>query len=176
MKAVLALPLVFLRLFYQSLYLAFSQIWANKTRSVLTTIGIIIGVAAVTAVIATLAGLKTKILSQVETFGTNTIFIEAHVPQRGPMSHANWWQIRFRPEQFDNVLEHCPSVAVLSRLGGVGTRRSSGEESVDNVQVNGIEPAYRRSSITRRPHASSADRRLQVRGHLIEPKLRTSCV
>ncbi len=176
MKAVLALPVVFLRLLYQSLYLAFSQIWANKTRSVLTTIGIIIGVAAVTAVIATLAGLKTKILSQVETFGTNTIFIEPRVPQRGPMSHANWWQIRFRSEQFDDALEHCPSVAVLSRLGGVGTRTVKyGEESVDNVQINGIEPAYHQ--IEHRPvvlgRIFSPIDDLQVRQVcLIEPRLR----
>jgi putative ABC transport system permease protein len=175
-KAALALPLIFLRLFYQSVYLAFSQIWANKTRSVLTTIGIIIGVASVTAVIATLTGLKAKILSQVETFGTNTIFIQPHRPERGPMSHANWWQIRFRPEQFDNVLEHCPSVAVVSRVGGVGSRTVKyGEKSVDNVNIQGIEPAYHeiehRSVILGRIFSPLDD--LQVRQVcLIEPKLR----
>ena len=47
MKAVFALPLVCLRLFYQSVYLALSQIWASKLRSILTTIGIVIGVASV---------------------------------------------------------------------------------------------------------------------------------
>ncbi len=176
MKAVLAFPLIFLRLFYQSLYLAFSQIWANKTRSVLTTIGIIIGVASVTAVIAALTGLKAKILSQVETLGTNTIFIEPHVPNRGPMSHANWWQIRFRPEQFNDVLEHCPSVAVLSRLGGVGRRTVKyGEKSVDNVDIQGIEPAYHQ--IEHRPvvlgRVFSPIDDMQVRQVcLIEPKLR----
>jgi putative ABC transport system permease protein len=176
MKAVLALPLIFLRLFYQSLYLAFSQIWANKTRSVLTTIGIIIGVASVTAVIAALTGLKAKILSQVETLGTNTIFVEPHVPNRGPMSHANWWQIRFRPEQFNDALEHCPSVAVLSRVGGVGRRTVKyGEKSVDNVDIRGIEPAYHQ--IEHRPvvlgRVFSPIDDMQVRQVcLIEPKLR----
>jgi putative ABC transport system permease protein len=176
MRAVLALPLIFLRLFYQSIYLAFSQIWANKTRSVLTTIGIIIGVASVTAVIATLTGLKAKILSQVETFGTNTIFIQPHRPERGPMSHANGWQIRFRPEQFDNVLKHCPSVAVLSRVGFVGSRTVKyGEKSVDNVNIQGIEPAYH--EIEHRPvvlgRIFSPIDDLQARQVcLIEPKLR----
>ena len=176
MKAALALPLIFLRLFYQSIYLAFSQIWANKTRSILTTIGIIIGVASVTAVIATLAGLKTKILGQVETFGTNTIFIQPHRPERGPMSHANWWQIRFRPEQFDNVLKHCPSVAVLSRVGFVGSRTVKyGEKSVENVNIQGIEPAYHQ--IEHRPvilgRIFSPIDDMQVRQVcLIEPKLR----
>ena len=176
MKAVLAIPLVFFRLLYQSIYLALGQIWVNKTRSILTTLGIVIGVASVTAVIAALTGLKAKILSQVETLGTNTIFIEPHTPQRGPLSQATWWQIRFRPEQFDNVLEHCPSLAVLSRLGGVGWRTVKyGQESVDRVDIQGIEPAYHQ--IEHRPvilgRIFSPIDDMQVRQVcLIEPKLR----
>ena len=143
MKAVLAIPLAFLRLFYQSIYLALGQIWANKMRSVLTTLGIVIGVASVTAVIAALTGLKAKILTQVETLGTNTIFISPRVPERGRRQHAGWWQMRFRPEQMDGLLEHCPSVAALSRVGGVGWRTVKyGEQSVDRVEVQGIEPDF----------------------------------
>ena len=77
MRGLLLIPLMFVRLVYQSAYLALGQIWANKTRSILTTIGIVIGVASVTAVIAALTGLKAKILSQVETFGSNTIISSA---------------------------------------------------------------------------------------------------
>jgi putative ABC transport system permease protein len=176
MKAVLGLPLAFLRLFYQSIYLALSQIWANKTRSILTTLGIVIGVASVTAVIAALTGLKAKILSQVETLGTNTIFISPQTPDRGPLRHANWWQLRFRPEQFDGVLEHCPSVKVLSRIGGVGRRTVKySEQSVDNVEITGIEPVYHqiehRTVILGRIF-SPIDEMQARQVCLIEPKLR----
>ncbi|MBM4029861.1 MAG: FtsX-like permease family protein [Planctomycetes bacterium] len=176
MKAVLAIPLAFLRLFYQSVYLALGQIWANKTRSILTTIGIVIGVASVTAVIAALTGLKAKILSQVETLGTNTIFLSPQSPDRGSQRHANWWQLRFRPEQFDDVLEHCPSVAVLSRIGGVGRRTVKyNEQSVDNVEITGIELAYHqiehRRVVLGRIFSHIDD--LQARQVcLVEPKLR----
>ncbi|MGD8501796.1 MAG: ABC transporter permease, partial [Phycisphaerales bacterium] len=122
MIAVMRGFVVFLRLFYQSVYLALGQIWTNKTRSILTTIGIIIGVASVTGVIAALTGLKTKILTMVETFGTNTIFIAPGLPEEGRFRHASWWTIRFLPENFDGMLEHCPSVARFSRVGGVGRR------------------------------------------------------
>ena len=87
MRRILGAPLAFLRLFYQSVYLAMGQIWANKMRSSLTCIGIVIGVASVTAVIAALSGLKAKILTQVESFGTNTIFISPRVPETGPLRH-----------------------------------------------------------------------------------------
>ncbi|MHC4529540.1 MAG: hypothetical protein ACYS29_16830, partial [Planctomycetota bacterium] len=70
MKAVIRIPVACFQLFYQSVYLALGQIWANKTRAILTTIGIVIGVASVTAVIATLTGLKTEVLKMVEEIGT----------------------------------------------------------------------------------------------------------
>jgi putative ABC transport system permease protein len=135
--------MAFLRLFYQSVYLALGQIWTNKTRSVLTTIGIVIGVASVTAVIAALTGLKAKVLSQVESFGTNTIFILPSRPDKGPMRHASWWTIRFLSEHFDDMLEHCPSVKHFSRIAGIGRHTAHyREKSAENVEVTGIEAAY----------------------------------
>lgn len=143
MKVIIQFPAAFLRLFYQSVYLAMGQIWTNKTRSLLTTIGIVIGVASVTAVIAALTGLKAKILTQVETFGTNTIFISPRRPDTGPLRHKSWWSIRFMPEHFEGMLEHCPSVERFSRIanGGRLTARY-GENSAENVNIRGIEPAY----------------------------------
>ena len=76
------LPIVMFLLIYQSAFLALSQIWNNKVRSTLTTIGIVIGVASVTAVIAALTGLQANVLSEFESIGTNKIFVfpywEAH--------------------------------------------------------------------------------------------------
>jgi putative ABC transport system permease protein len=176
MRRILGAPLAFLRLFYQSVYLALGQIWANKTRSALTCIGIVIGVASVTAVIAALSGLKAKILTQVESFGTNTIFISPRVPETGPMRHASWWTIRFLDEHFDGLLEHCPSVGLFSRIGGVGRRTARfGDQSVENVNVQGIEPAYHQ--IESRPvvlgRTFSVVDEMQARPVcLIDPKLR----
>ena len=78
---ILRLPFALLLLCYQSLILALSQIRTNKVRSILTTIGIVIGIASVTAVIAALTGLKAKVLGAFESFGTNKIFINPDVPR-----------------------------------------------------------------------------------------------
>ena len=141
MRALIQAFMGFFRLFYQSVFLSLSQIWANKTRSILTTIGIVIGVASVTAVIAALSGLKAKILTQVETLGSNTIFIQPKRPDSGPLQHAQWWTIRFLPEQFDGLLEHCPSVERFGRQTWVGAYTvNHRERSMENVTVRGIEP------------------------------------
>ena len=143
MKELLLAPLIFVRLVYQSAYLALGQIWANKTRSILTTIGIVIGVASVTAVIAALTGLKAKILSQVETFGSNSIIVQPHLPDMGPKRNLTWWDIRFKPREFEGLVEHCPSIERYTRAGAAGQYTVKyGERAVQNVQVTGVEPTW----------------------------------
>jgi putative ABC transport system permease protein len=139
---LLGLPLAFLRLGVQSALLALGQVWANKARSVLTMIGIIIGVASVTTVIAVLSGLKANVLREFEALGTNKIFINARWPETGPKRMASWLRIRFTPEQFDNLLDHCPSVAQFTRVQQTSTDVRYGQESVSDVQIIGIEPAW----------------------------------
>jgi putative ABC transport system permease protein len=144
MIAVIGAPLAFLRLLYQSVYLALGQIWTNKTRSILTTIGIVIGVASVTAVIAAVTGLKTSVLKQVETLGIiNTIVVLPKLPDKEPLQPESLWAVRFLPEHFDGMLEHCPSVERFSRLSIVEPRPAQhGERSADFVSLLGIEPTY----------------------------------
>ncbi len=176
MRALIRALMAFVRLAYQSVYLALGQIWANKSRSILTTIGIVIGVASVTAVIAALTGLKAKVLTQVETLGTNSIFIQPRTPDTGPLQHASWWTIRFKPEHFDNLLKHCPSVSQFGRMTWVGRYTvSHREKSVEGVTVRGTEPAVHK--IDSRPvtigRPLSVIDEMQVRQVcLIDPKLR----
>ena len=70
---VLRLILGFVGLLVQSVFLALGQIWARKGRAILTTIGIVIGVASVTAVIAAHTGLRANVLADFESRGVNKI-------------------------------------------------------------------------------------------------------
>ena len=104
MSGVLRVPVTLFVIAYQSAFLALGQIWTNKLRSFLTTLGIIIGVAAVTAVIAALSGLKKAVLTEFETFGTNKIYILPFWPEgrgRGGRRDLRDDSLRFKPELFD---------------------------------------------------------------------------
>ena len=142
MTALLRAPLQLLTLFYQSLVLAFTQVWANKLRSILTTIGIVIGVASVTTVIAALTGLKDNVLSEFESFGTDKVFIFPRRPDSGPNRNAPFQLIRFRPELFDQMLAQSPSVKHFTRITRVNTVVVYGERRDENVSVIGIEPPW----------------------------------
>src|SRR4051812_24433178 len=138
---MLQLPLAIFSLAWQSAFLALGQIWANKVRAILTTIGIVIGVASVTAVIAALTGLKQNVLSEFESFGTNKIFIMPQNPE-GSNRVVRWADLRLTPELFDGVLEHCPSVRSITMSTGTQKTISYGSRSEQQVDVQGIDPAW----------------------------------
>ena len=128
-------------LIYQSVFLALGQVWANKVRSLLTMIGIIIGVASVTAVVAALTGLKKNVLSEFESFGTNKIYVVPWASDEGRRIYRNM-DLRFHPHDFDTMLEHCPAVARFSRVCTIDRTISFGARAEQNVEVTGIEPAW----------------------------------
>ena len=138
---LLRLPLAVLALVLQSAFLALGQIWANKTRSVLTTIGIVIGVASVTAVIAALTGLKTNVLTDFESLGTNKMFV---MPQyRGPSRrNPRGYFIGLHIHDFDGMLDHCPDVKAFTRQQENEVTASHGTRSESNVPVVGVEPSW----------------------------------
>ncbi len=79
---------------------AIRSIKANKLRSALTALGIIIGVAAVIVVISLIQGLEKSVLKQVETAGSQTLFIRPRFRNETPPEE--WNRIRNR----DLTLEH----------------------------------------------------------------------
>jgi len=143
MKSLITKLINFIRFLYQTVYLAVEQIWANRMRSVLTMLGIIIGVASVTAIIAALSGFRAKILSQVEgDFGTNRIFVSPKRPTSGPLQYVGQWQIRFQAHHFEGLQEHCPSVKRFGRYSWGGRHTVVfRDKSSEGVRVQGMEPA-----------------------------------
>src|SRR5687768_11327606 len=142
MTDVLRLPLAFFLLLYQSFVLALSQIWANKVRGILTTLGILIGVAAVSAVITLITGMKQRVLSEFEAFGTNKIFIHPEWPRTG-RAQISWRQIMFRLSDFDDMHEHCPSVARFTKIHHDRSPITFGSTTDDReADVMGVDPDW----------------------------------
>jgi len=140
--SLLRFPFLLIVLVYQGMFLALGQIWTNKVRSLLTTVGIVIGIASVTAVIAALTGLKTSVLAEFETFGAKKLFIFPYWPDSGPLRHGPYERIRFRTEQFEDLEQHCPSIEHLTRLQSINRPVSHGRKGEAEVRVLGIEPAW----------------------------------
>ncbi len=130
-------------LFYvQAIALALAQIWANKVRSALTTLGIIVGVASVTAVIAALVGLRTKILNEFESFGASRVLIFPDRPEDAPRNLYPWDEIRLKPAEVEAIAARCDTVKAITPITEVGLTVESEREKLEGISVTGIWPDW----------------------------------
>ncbi len=129
------------RLLMQTVGLALAQIRSNKFRAALTALGIIIGVASVSAVIAALDGMKKGILSEVESFGARKMWVWGEVPRelRGKM---DWKDVQMTLEEIDEISQHCPSITRITPLLNSSYSVVYGEMKKDGVQVTGMRPDW----------------------------------
>jgi putative ABC transport system permease protein len=130
-------------LFYvRAIRLALGQIWANKMRSFLTALGIIIGVASVTGVIAALVGLKGAVLTEFETFGANKLFIFPDRPDNAPRNLYPWEKIRLKPHELDALAVRCPSIKRLTPILNVGASVEYRDQKREGIGIVGIWPDW----------------------------------
>ena len=143
------------RLFIQTVVLALAQVWVNKTRAVLTALGIIIGTGSVIAVVGGLTGMQKFVLETFdEAVGARKIWIWGDVPKdlRGVLS---WEDAKITTAEADLLLEKAQTIETLTPIAGqsltVGYRR----ESRAGVSVDGVRPAWHitedRTTIQGRP-------------------------
>lgn len=74
---------------YTSLKLAYIALLAQKTRTLLTILGVSIGIAVVIAIMAAGRGLDKMVMSQLEIYSPNTITVEVKVPATKKTSSEN---------------------------------------------------------------------------------------
>ena len=79
----------------ETIAVAFSSIRANKLRSVLTMLGIIIGVGAVITMVALGSGAQKAVVERISALGANTFTVFPGQSQRGGISFSNRTQLSF---------------------------------------------------------------------------------
>ncbi len=103
--------------FRENIWMAFDTLWEHKLRSFLTILGVVIGTTTVIVIAAFVSGIDSQVAKQIESFGTNSIYIfkfdpgfnfnpSAEERQRKPISY----------EDAMAILEECPSVVEVSPL------------------------------------------------------------
>ena len=79
--------------FLEGVLIAFQSIWVNKLRSILTLIGIIIGVTTVIAVVSIINGMNNYVSVKINSMGSNTLMID----REGIItSEEDWLNVRKR--------------------------------------------------------------------------------
>lgn len=85
----------------------------HKTRSLLTTLGIIIGVVSIIAVMSIGEGAKYKVGKEIEKLGTNFIIVLATQPKHFAM-RGSGIHMTLKQEDYRALLEECDDLALIS--------------------------------------------------------------
>lgn len=127
--------MMILRLMFQTLFSAFGNMAANKVRAFLTTLGIIIGVWAITTVIAAVGALNNFVLNEFNSFGANKLIIWGQVPEskRGLMT---WEKVKITPSEAKTLRERCACIDKLALCTRFRAPVRYGQNTKGGVVVN----------------------------------------
>lgn len=103
--------------FRENIWMAFDTLWEHKLRSFLTILGVVIGTMTVIVIAAFVSGIDSRVAKEIESYGTNSIYIfkfdpgfnfnpSAEERQRKPISYEDAMAIR----------DECPSVVDVTPL------------------------------------------------------------
>jgi len=124
---------------------AWEGIRTHKLRSSLTILGIVIGVAAVIALMSIGRGVQTQILSQIESMGSNIITVSpGSVTERG-IAGAGGSAATLTLEDAEAISEQVPYVAAVAPYSTAFQQLIVGGENV-NAQVMGVTPEYQEAN------------------------------
>ena len=98
--------------FLENFRIALSALRANKMRSILTTLGIVIGVAAVIAVVAIVQGLQFMITEQLQGMGATFMLVQADARQDMPGMVAR--QVKLTWDDGQAIEQRVPGVKMIT--------------------------------------------------------------
>lgn len=134
MRGILSIPQVLL----QTLILALGQLWANRVRALLTTLGIVIGVASTIAIVGGTQGLKAFVLKEFESFGASRFVIFPRNPRETPNRYSPQ-QIQLKLREARMLERNCPSISRLTPVKSFVAQVQFGDRVEQNVRITGMD-------------------------------------
>lgn len=99
---------------YQLLQTALRSLNKHKMRSLLTTLGIIIGMISIIAVMSIGEGAKSKVQKEIEGLGTNFIMILSGTPKRLMSQRGGATNLTLKEKDLKAIMSECDGVAMAS--------------------------------------------------------------
>ena len=125
---------------YQLLIEALESLNANKMRSMLTVLGIVIGVAAVIAMLSIGRGAEATITSQIESMGTNLIYVSPGSTSESGVRSAAGSAATLTLDDADALVDLNGVAAVASQTSNFVQVVYSGQNT--NTRLMGVTPGY----------------------------------
>ncbi|MDX2030238.1 MAG: ABC transporter permease [Blastocatellia bacterium] len=153
--------------FLMTFRVAYRALARNKMRSALTMLGIIIGVAAVIAMVSVGQGAQASIQDQISSMGTNMLMVGAGSMNTGGVRSGTGTTSTntFTVEDIEAIKRECPSVALASPSVRAGAQIVFGNQNW-NTSIQGVNediPKIRKWNIQSGEFISDGDVRTAAR-------------
>src|ERR1700738_4135828 len=100
-----------MRFFIRIIILAFSALTRNIMRSALTTLGIVIGIAAVIGVVEMGQGSSEAVRKTIASMGADNLLVLPGTASSGGVSFGSGSVVSLTPQDSEAILRECPAVA-----------------------------------------------------------------
>jgi len=138
---------------YENLKMALQTLRTNKLRSVLTVIGVVIGVWTVMAIASIISGIDETVKKEIESFGTRSIFLSKYQPgiQIGRRSREERMRKEMTYEdalaiaQLPAVEVSVPFLDITNNFFGQKLKVSTEGKTSEAVRLEGTLPDYMRA-------------------------------
>jgi len=125
----------------RTIYTAVRALRRNVMRSVLTTLGIIIGIAAVIAMMEIGNGVSAQIQKSITSLGANNLSIRPGSSYGGGVTYASG-RVTLTSQDADAIVEQCPAVLDAAPVVDADGQLISGSGNYSPDDIIGTTPAY----------------------------------
>src|SRR6059058_5373321 len=128
---------------YRVLRMALHALRRNVLRSALTTLGIVIGVAAVIAMMEIGKGSSTAIQQTIASMGANNLLIQPGTASSGGVSFGSGSIVTLTPQDAEAILRECrPAVSAAAPVVRARTQVVYGNRNWVPLYIYGTTPAF----------------------------------
>lgn len=126
--------------FWNTVRIALRSLAKNRMRAALTTLGVVIGIAAVTAMVSIGQSATQLVRGELEGLGTNVIIVFPRMMQRGGVHDMR--SVTLTAADSDAIQEECDSIAASSGLVGFANQVVYGGVNWQPKESIGVGPDY----------------------------------
>jgi macrolide transport system ATP-binding/permease protein len=120
---------------------AFGSLTGNKMRSILSILGVMIGVASLIAMLAVGTGAKKSVEDQVSSLGSNLLMVSAGESQKQGGSYDAGARMRIQEEDIVDLQTSIPGIkGIVGYVTGRGQVVAKGQNC--NTRVEGVSPSF----------------------------------
>ncbi|HTK75398.1 MAG TPA: ABC transporter permease, partial [Gemmataceae bacterium] len=127
---------------YRTLRMATHALRRNVLRSALTTLGIIIGVAAVIAMMEIGQGSSTAIRKTIASMGANNLLVQPGTASSGGVTFGSGSIVTLTPQDAEAILRECPAVRAVAPIVRARTQVVYGNRNWVPLYIYGTTPDF----------------------------------